>query len=194
MITQLIFICTLLCFGCCFADSGSSPGKNPKVLLKTNKGDILIELFADKAPISSENFLKYVRTDFYDGTIFHRVIDKFMVQGGGFDKNMIQKTPREQIKNEADNGLSNERGTLAMARTAVVDSASSQFFINVVDNPFLDHRGPSRADYGYAVFGKVVDGMDIVDQIRLVETESKGAHQNVPKEPVVILDAVEFKN
>lgn len=151
------------------------------VIIETNHGDIQIELFADKAPISVENFLAYVDDGYFDGLIFHRVIPNFMIQGGGMDESMNQKTTREPIKNEADNGLGNERGTLAMARTNVVDSATSQFFINLQDNAFLNHGG---RDFGYAVFGKVTDGMDVVDKIAGVKTGNQGPHGDVPVEPV----------
>lgn len=158
-------------------------GGNPVVILSTSKGDIKIELFKDKAPISVENFLSYAGDGFYDGTIFHRVIPNFMVQGGGFTPDFSQKPTKPPIKNEAENGLKNERGTLAMARTQVVDSATSQFFINLVDNSFLDN---GARDYGYAVFGKVIDGMDVVDQIAAVETGNNGMYGDVPKEEIVI--------
>lgn len=157
------------------------------VVLETNFGNIEITLNTEKAPISSENFLQYVDDKFYDGTIFHRVIASFMVQGGGMEENMSQKKTRAQIKNEAKNGLANKRGTLAMARTNVVDSASSQFFINVVDNAFLNYR--DDANYGYAVFGEVTAGMDVVDKIKAVKTGSRGMHQDVPVEPVKIISA-----
>ncbi len=155
-----------------------------KIKLTTNLGAITLELNKDKAPISSENFVKYVESGHYNGTIFHRVIDGFMIQGGGFDKSMNQKPVGAPIKNEATNGLKNDNYTVAMARTNVVDSATSQFFINVKDNDFLNHAG--AANYGYAVFGKVVEGKDVVDKIKGVATGNKGMHQNVPTEPVVI--------
>lgn len=158
----------------------------PHVLLETSLGEIEVELEADKAPVSVQNFLSYVDSGFYNGTIFHRVIPGFMIQGGGFDADMQQKTPRAPIKNEADNGLHNVRGTLAMARTQAVDSATSQFFINHKDNAFLDH---GSRDFGYAVFGKVVKGMDVVDQIAQVPTGNRGMHQNVPRTPVLIKSA-----
>ena len=157
--------------------------ENPKVLLTTSLGEIEIELDADKAPISTANFLAYVDSGYYAGTQFHRVIPGFMVQGGGFDADMQQKETQAPIKNEADNGLHNVRGTLAMARTQVRDSATSQFFINHKDNAFLDH---GSRDFGYAVFGKVVKGMDVVDKIKAVPTGSKAGHQDVPVEDVVI--------
>ena len=156
------------------------------VIIETSKGTIKVELDADKAPITVENFLTYADDGFFDGTIFHRVIDGFMVQGGGFNANMEQKKTRDQIKNEADNGLKNDRGTLAMARTAVVDSATGQFFINLKDNDFLNHGG---RDFGYAVFGRVVEGMDIVDAIGKVPTGQKSGQGDVPLEAVT-LDSV----
>lgn len=156
------------------------------VIFSTSHGDITIELFPNEAPITVENFLKYVDDGFFDGTIFHRVIPGFMLQGGGFTADMAQKETREQIKNEADNGLKNERGTLSMARTAVVDSATSQFFLNLVNNDFLDH---GSRDFGYAVFAKVVEGMEVADEIAKVKTGNQGGHQNVPVEPVTINSA-----
>lgn len=159
---------------------------NPHVLLNTSMGEIELELEAEKAPVSVKNFLEYVESGFYDGTVFHRVIPGFMVQGGGFDESMNQKKTGEPIKNEADNGLHNVRGTLAMARTQNVNSATSQFFINHRDNDFLDHGG---RDFGYAVFAKVVRGMDVVDQIAQVPTGNRSMMQNVPLTPVKIVSA-----
>jgi peptidyl-prolyl cis-trans isomerase A (cyclophilin A) len=156
------------------------------VVLETSKGDITIELYPDDAPITVENFLQYVDDGFFDGTIFHRVIPNFMIQGGGFTEDMNQKPTREPIKNEARNGLKNERGSIAMARTSVVDSATAQFFINHADNEFLNN---SARDFGYAVFGKVVGGMEVVDAIAAVETGRHGPHDDVPREPVVIRSA-----
>jgi peptidyl-prolyl cis-trans isomerase A (cyclophilin A) len=153
------------------------------VVFSTSLGDIKIELFEEQAPISAANFLRYVDDGYFADTIFHRVIPGFMIQGGGFTAEMEQKTTHKPIKNEADNGLKNERGTLAMARTQVVDSATSQFFINLTNNSFLNH---SSRDFGYAVFGRVVEGMDVVDQIAKVNTGDHGHHQNVPIEPVVV--------
>ena len=153
------------------------------ITISTNHGDIVVELFEEKAPISCENFRQYIDEDFFADTVFHRVIPNFMIQGGGFTADMSQKPTRDPIKNEADNGESNSRGTLAMARTAVVDSATSQFFINLRDNDFLNHGG---RDFGYAVFGKVVEGMEIVDAIAAVPTDSRGGHQDVPVEAVTI--------
>ncbi len=163
-------------------------GTQPVVKMETNKGTIVIELNAEKAPISTENFLNYARDGFYQQTIFHRVIPNFMIQGGGFTAEMGQKKTRAEIKNEADNGLKNSRGSLAMARTQVVDSASSQFFINLADNDFLNHQGKTPTGYGYAVFGQVIDGMDIVDEIAKVNTGNNGHHQDVPTEAIVIMN------
>jgi len=161
-------------------------GAHPVVVLETSLGSIEIELDAQKAPISTANFLAYVDSGHYDGTIFHRVIPNFMIQGGGFDDQMGQKPTRAPIKNEADNGLKNLRGTVAMARTNVVDSATSQFFVNLKDNDFLDHGG---RDFGYAVIGKVTGGMDVVDAIAAVKTGNKGMYQDVPVEVVKITKA-----
>lgn len=160
--------------------------ENTIVKLKTSEGDITIELNADKAPITVENFLKYVKEGFYDGTIFHRVIPNFMIQGGGFTGDMQQKQTHPNIKNEADNGLKNSRGTIAMARTPDPDSASSQFFINLNDNAFLNFKDKSMQGWGYCVFGKVISGMEVVDKIAAVETGSKKGHQDVPKQTISI--------
>ena len=160
------------------------------VTLKTNYGDIKIELYEAESPIGCANFLEYVKSGFYKDTLFHRVIDGFMIQGGGMDKDFNQKKTNAPIKNEAANQLSNVRGSLAYARTQVVDSATSQFFINLVDNDFLNFRAPNPQGYGYCVFGKVVEGMDVVDKIAKVKTTSRGFHQDVPVDPVIILDAV----
>jgi cyclophilin family peptidyl-prolyl cis-trans isomerase len=156
---------------------------NPVVLMKTNMGDITIELYKKEAPITVENFINYINSGFYENTIFHRVINGFMIQGGGFESGLKQKETLAPIKNEAKNGLSNKTGTLAMARTNVVDSATAQFFINVQDNAFLDH---SPKNYGYAVFGKVVEGMDVVNAIKAVKTATVSQFQNVPKKDVII--------
>ncbi len=160
---------------------------NPKILMQTSMGEITCELFADKAPVSAENFLQYVNDGFYTNTVFHRVIRGFMIQGGGFDKDLVQKETRQPIENEAGNGLSNRRGTLSYARTMVVNSATSQFFINHQDNPSLDHRDESPNGFGYAVFGKVLKGMDVVDKIAGTPTGSKNGMQDVPVTPVLIL-------
>ena len=161
-----------------------------KVTMETSMGTITLELDDAKAPETVANFVQYAKDGHYDGTIFHRVIDGFMIQGGGFTKDMNQKETREPIRNEALNGLKNLRGTIAMARTMVVDSATSQFFINLVDNAFLDFQNPTPQGFGYAVFGKVVDGMDVVDQIAKVKTGFSGPHQNVPEEAIMIKKVV----
>ncbi len=160
--------------------------KNPTVLMKTSMGDIKIELDAEKAPISVENFLSYAKEGFYNGTIFHRVIEGFMIQGGGITQGMDSKQTKPPIQNEAGNGLKNLRGTLAMARTNDIHSATGQFFINVVDNAVLDHQDTSPRGFGYAVFGRVTEGMEVVDRIKAVETTTKGHFQDVPTKEVVI--------
>ena len=157
-----------------------------KAVIETSMGTITLELDEAKAPLTVANFAQYAKDGFYDGTIFHRVIDGFMIQGGGFTKDMNQKDTRAAIRNEAMNGLKNARGTIAMARTSVVDSATSQFFINLVDNDFLDFQNPTPQGFGYAVFGKVTDGMDVVDAIAKVRTGNVGYFQNVPAETVTI--------
>ncbi len=159
--------------------------KNPVVVMETNHGTIKIELFADKAPITVKNFLSYVDDKFYDNTIFHRVIEKFMVQGGGFQPGMKEKKTKPPIKNEADNNVSNARGTIAMARTSDPNSATAQFFINVVDNRRLD-RAYAGDGVGYCVFGKVIEGMDVVDKIKMAKTGAFGAHNDVPVEDIII--------
>lgn len=155
--------------------------KNINLLMKTNIGEIKLELYPDKAPVTVENFVSYVKDNFFNGLIFHRVINGFMIQGGGFDENLRQKETKAPIKIESDNGLKNDRGTIAMARTNDPNSATSQFFINLVDNNFLNFRSPDVTGYGYAVFGKVTDGMDVVDKIATVPTGSFGYMQDVPK-------------
>ena len=161
------------------------------ITIKTSLGNITVELFEKESPITTANFLEYIRSGFYNNTIFHRVIPGFMVQGGGFDTDFVQKPTNKPIKNEAANQLSNKRGTLAMARTQVVDSATCQFFINLVDNDFLDFKAPIQQYYGYCVFGKVIEGMDVVDKIAQVKTGSRGMHRDVPEENVVILEVTE---
>ncbi|BCD98510.1 peptidylprolyl isomerase [Marinagarivorans cellulosilyticus] len=156
------------------------------ITLHTNYGDIELELDFDKAPKSAANFKQYAEDGFYNGTIFHRVINNFMIQGGGFDENMSQKKTRDTIENEADNGLKNDTGTIAMARTADPHSATAQFFINVADNDFLNHSSKTSQGWGYAVFGKVTNGMDVVEKLKTVKTGSAGPHQDVPAEAVVI--------
>jgi peptidyl-prolyl cis-trans isomerase B (cyclophilin B) len=168
--------------------------QNPQVLLKTNQGNIKIELYSEKAPNTVENFLNYVRQGYYKDTIFHRVIPGFMIQGGGFTVDLKQKPTQGTIEIESDNGLKNLRGTIAMARTSDPNSASSQFFINSVDNSFLDFKSKTPSGWGYAVFGKVVSGMDVVDKISNVKTGSYAGYSDVPLEPVVIISAEEIKS
>jgi len=187
-ILPVLFASAVLLAGAVMAQAA-----NPKVLLKTTKGDITIELYADKAPITVKNILDYVEAKFYDGLIFHRVIPNFMIQCGGLNAEMSQKPGRDPIKNEAGNGLKNGRGTVAMARTNIVDSANSQFFINLKDNAFLNHRDDTPEGFGYCVFGKVVAGMDVVDAIAKVPTTSKRGHGDVPVEPITILSATVVK-
>ena len=171
------------------AQAAEEAKKNPVVVLDTTLGLIHIELNPAKAPVSVKNFLDYVQAGHYNGLIFHRVIPGFMIQGGGMTAAMDEKETRPPIKNEAGNGLKNDRGTLAMARTSVVDSATSQFFINVADNAFLNHKDETPQGFGYTVFGKVTKGMDVVDKIVAVETTSKGSFQNVPQKAVIITSA-----
>ena len=176
-----IFVLTAL------GTSDTAAQGNPVVVMKTNIGEVTIELFQDKAPISVANFLAYANDGYYSGTVFHRVIQQFMIQGGGMTADLSPKQTRDPIKNEATNGVTNARGTLSMARTNAVDSATSQFFINTVNNArSLDNSGTDARSYGYAVFGKVIEGMDVVDKIAAVNTRSQGSHQNVPVEPVLI--------
>ena len=160
--------------------------QNPTVVIETSLGNMTVELYQDKAPVSVENFLGYVESGFYSGTIFHRVIKDFMVQGGGMTQQMIRKETNPPIKNAATNGLGNERGTLAMARTGEVNSATAQFFINTKNNRSLNNRGTEQAQYGYAVFGKVTDGMNVVDQIENTKTGTSGSYRDVPSTPNVI--------
>ncbi len=181
---------TALAIGLGGVPTGAAEKGNPMVLISTSMGDIKVELYADKAPITVQNFLDYAKAGYFDGTIFHRVIPGFMIQGGGLTSDMQDKRDgqRAAIKNESINGLKNDTGTLAMARTSAPDSATSQFFINVKDNGFLD-RETAPDKVGYAVFGKVVDGMDVVKKIEQVKTTTKGPHQSVPVDPVVIKSA-----
>jgi cyclophilin family peptidyl-prolyl cis-trans isomerase len=167
------------------AHFGSAADKNPVVVIETSAGTIKVELLADKAPVTVKNFLSYVDDKFYDGTIFHRVIPNFMIQGGGMEPGMKEKTTKAAIINEASNGMANDRGTLAMARTSDPNSATAQFFINLKDNAFLN-KEQARDGAGYCVFGKVIDGMDVVDKIAKAETGNRGPHQNVPAEDIVI--------
>lgn len=187
ILSQFLVLCAaLILFTGCNAMSES---KNPVVTLETTKGNITLELYPEKAPETVANFIQYVQDGFYDGTIFHRVIPNFMVQGGGFTDDMSEKSTREPIKNEANNGLANENGTIAMARTPNPHSASSQFFINVKDNAFLDFQNETPNGWGYCVFGKVTEGMDVVNSIVAVPTGNHGMHQDVPVEPIIIMKA-----
>ena len=189
-----LFAATLLLAGCSNPEIEPIVEKEPEplkeatvmILMKTSKGDIQLELDAEKAPETVANFLKYVNSGHYNGSIFHRVIENFMIQGGGFDKDMKQKKAPYTVKNEADNGLKNVTGTIAMARTSDPHSAGAQFFINVVDSSFLDFTSPTQQGWGYCVFGKVVDGMDVVNEIRGVATGNTGGHGDVPREPITI--------
>jgi peptidyl-prolyl cis-trans isomerase B (cyclophilin B) len=173
--------------GCTMAEDGKPQNpNNPVVLISTSAGDIKVELYKDKAPATVDNFLAYANDKFYDGTVFHRVIPRFMIQGGGFTPDMKQKPTKAAIKNEAGNGVKNQVGTLAMARTSDINSATAQFFINTKDNDFLDHKDDTMQGYGYAVFGKVIEGSKVLQKIEGVETSSKGMYEDVPVEPVVI--------
>ena len=189
MLKKSITLCALSIFlfsGMIVANAADHPAKNPVILMETSMGNVKIQLDPQKAPISAQNFLDYVKGGFYKSTIFHRVIPGFMIQGGGFTADMQEKQARAAIKNEAGNGLKNERGSIAMARTMVVDSATAQFFINVADNVFLNHRDKSMQGFGYAVFGKVIEGMDVVDKIAKVKTGYQKGMGDVPETPVVI--------
>jgi len=183
-------ISTLIVTLFCVAQAVWAGSSSPRVLLETSKGVIILELDSKAAPKSVENFLGYVRDGFYDGTIFHRVIKGFMIQGGGFTEDMQQKSTHTPIANEGDNGLQNKRGTVAMARTMDPHSATAQFFINTVDNSFLDHKGKTSNGWGYCVFGKVVEGMNVVDAIESVPTTSKAGQHDVPAAPVIIERAI----
>jgi cyclophilin family peptidyl-prolyl cis-trans isomerase len=169
-----------------------APG-NPVVVIETSAGTITAELFKDRAPVSVENFLRYVREGHYSGTIWHRVVSGYVIQGGGYTADLVEKSTRPPIQNEATNGLSNQRGTLAMARTRQARSATSQFYINLANNPSLDHRGYSPDDFGYAVFGRVLQGMDVVDRIGAVRTASRDGMETVPVTPVLITGVTEKK-
>ena len=191
---------TLILAGCLMAGlilgagaSARAERSHPLVKLETSMGDITLELYPDKAPVTVANFLEYVKAGFYNGTIFHRVINGFMIQGGGLDAKMNKKPTRAPIKNEADNGLTNDAYTTAMARTNNPDSATAQFFINVANNTFLNHKGKTPQGWGYAVFGKVVKGKEVVDKIKTVTTTTQGDYENVPQEPVTILKATVVK-
>ena len=182
----ILFMMIFLTSSLSFATETKMSDTQPKVKLQTSLGVVIIQLNAEKAPISTKNFLTYVKEGFYDGTIFHRVIPGFMAQGGGFTTDFEQKSVHDPIKNEADNGLKNSRGTLAMARTSVPDSATAQFFINYKDNSSLDHTSPTPNGWGYAVFGEVIEGMNVVDEMAKAPTGTRGGHRDVPKTNIII--------
>ena len=184
ILVSLVCGLSILCAG--IAGAAEPAAGNPVVLMETSLGNIKLDLFAAEAPISVKNFLDYAASGFYDGTLYHRVIPNFMIQGGGFTPDLKQKKANAPIKNEADNGLKNLRGTIAMARTMVIDSATAQFFINVRDNDFLNHKDKTMKGYGYAVFGKVVEGMDVVDKIAAVRTGALRGFPDTPTTPVFI--------
>ena len=184
LIVVIAALVTLTTAGVSMATDG-----NPKVEMETSKGKFVIELFPEKAPETVKNFLNYVDAKFYDGTIFHRVIPKFMIQGGGFTSDMKTKPAGKPIKNEADNGLKNDRGTIAMARTGDPHSATAQFFINSINNDFLNHKGKTQQGWGYVVFGKVITGMDVVDAISAVKTVTRGGYRDVPAKTIEIISA-----
>lgn len=186
MRNTLVYLMLFLFSTLSFATEKQMSDTQTKVKMTTSLGTIVIELDNAKAPVSAANFADYVKSGFYDGTIFHRVIPGFMAQGGGFDTSFNQKTTKAPIKNEADNGLKNDRGTLAMARTNDPNSATAQFFINYKDNGFLNHTSPTPSGWGYAVFGKVVEGMDVVDEMAKQPTGNRGMHQDVPKTDIII--------
>ncbi len=188
LISMLVVISLVLAAGSAIAED-----PNPKVILNTSKGQIVLVLYADKAPETVKNFLAYVDAKYYDGTIFHRVIPNFMIQGGGFTADMKRKTTRPPIQNEADKGIKNDRGTIAMARTGDPHSATAQFFINSKDNGFLNHKSKSMLGFGYAGFGRVVEGMKTVDAISAVKTTRRGPYSDVPAEAIVIKSAARVK-
>ena len=190
ILSMMLFLTSTLSF----ATENTMSDTQTKVKLTTTLGEIIIQLNTEKAPVSSANFLTYVNEGFYNGTIFHRVIPDFMAQGGGFDTSFNQKAVHAPIKNEADNGLTNRRGTLAMARTNDPNSATAQFFINYKDNSFLNHTSPTASGWGYAVFGEVIEGMDVVDAMAKQATGNRGGHQDVPKTDIVIEKAEVVKN
>jgi cyclophilin family peptidyl-prolyl cis-trans isomerase len=191
---KAVIIAILIVFGVVLAaGAADQPVGNPKVVLETSKGQIVIELYLQKAPETVVNFLDYVDAKFYDGTIFHRVIPNFMLQGGGFTSDMKRKPGKGPIKNEADRGLKNDRGTIAMARTGDPHSATAQFFINTVNNDFLNHKNKTQQGWGYAAFGRVIEGMNVVDAISAVKTTKRRQYQDVPVEPVVIKSARRLK-
>ncbi len=189
---SLFFALCMAFLNVCFSANEvnmTNAAQHPIVLFKTTMGDFKVELYPEKAPVTVKNFLEYVKSGQYNNTIFHRVINGFMIQGGGFTKEMKQKPTNAPIQNEAENGLKNDVGTIAMARTSDVNSATTQFFINVNNNDFLNFRSKKPSEYGYAVFGKVIEGMDVVDAIKKVQTGNNGPYSDVPKVPVEILEA-----
>jgi cyclophilin family peptidyl-prolyl cis-trans isomerase len=194
MLKKLFLIISILGVLMAFATTIQANKTNPKVIMKTSMGDITIELYPDKAPITVKNFFSYVDEKFFDGTIFHRVMKRFMIQGGGLTPDFTEKPTKPTIKNEAANKLKNKRGTIAMARMPDKDSATSQFFINHVDNPGLDHRDNTPEGYGYAVFGKVINGMDVVDAIANVTIMTKSGRANVPRETITIISIRRVEN
>jgi len=194
MLKKFFLIISILGVLMAFATTIQANKTNPKVIMKTSMGDITIELYPDKAPITVKNFFSYVDEKFFDGTIFHRVMKRFMIQGGGLTPDFTEKPTKPTIKNEAANKLKNKRGTIAMARMPEKDSATSQFFINHVDNPGLDHRDNTPEGYGYAVFGKVINGMDIVDAIANVTIMTKSGRANVPRETITIISIRRVEN
>lgn len=192
LLATLMLSCLLLCAAQAAPISQQhsvKKGKTSMVILHTNHGNITIELDAERAPVTVKNFLDYVTSGFYDNTVFHRVIDNFMIQGGGFEAGMKEKDTKKPIRNEAANGLTNDRYTIAMARTSDPHSATAQFFINIKDNSFLDYTAPNAQGYGYCVFGKVVSGTEVLDAIRKVKTGNSGGHQDVPLEDVILTKA-----
>ena len=191
--TLILAVCLMVGLILGAGASARAERSHPMVKLETSMGDITLELYPDKAPVTVANFLEYVKAGFYDGTIFHRVIDGFMIQGGGLDAQMNKKATRAPIKNEADNGLTNDAYTVAMARTGDPNSATAQFFINVANNTMLNHTAKTPQGWGYAVFGKVVKGKEVVDKIKAVPTTTKGMYENVPVEPVTIIKATVVK-
>jgi peptidyl-prolyl cis-trans isomerase B (cyclophilin B) len=191
--TLILAICLMVGLILGAGQSCRAERSHPLVKLETSMGDITLELYPDKAPATVANFLEYVNAGFYSGTIFHRVINGFMIQGGGLDAQMNKKATRAPIKNEADNGLKNDTYTIAMARTGDPNSATAQFFINVANNTPLNHTAPTPRGWGYAVFGKVIKGQDVVDKIKAVPTTTQGMYENVPKEPVSIIKATVVK-
>jgi peptidyl-prolyl cis-trans isomerase B (cyclophilin B) len=192
MRSSIVFMMLLLTTTLSFATENLM-SDSPKVKFTTSLGEIVIQLNPEKAPVTSANFITYVNEGFYDGTIFHRIISGFMAQGGGFDTDFNQKTTHDPIKNEADNGLPNKRGSIAMARTNVPNSATAQFFINYKDNSFLNFTSPTPSGWGYAVFGEVIEGMDVVDEMAKQPTGNRGGHQDVPKTDIVIEKAEVIK-